>query len=368
MNDLERYGHGGDIWSAASAYGGREERFLDYSANINPLGPPSQVLRVMNEAIKWIIRYPDPGHRDLKQKLAARLGVDAASLLIGNGAAECMALLLLAVRPAKVGIVEPCFSEYAGLSRQYGAEVISLVGNPNDDYRVSAEQLEGLMAEVDLCFIGHPNNPTGVLYDANTVQRTVEAAERCGTVLAVDEAFIDFLADGEERSVLSMVTKFSNLVVFRSLTKFYAIPGLRLGYAIAGPDRIKAMTGKQVAWSVNGLALAAGEAMFDDDAELTAYEQHTRELIASERQWLSRQLKQLGLRVWPSEVNYLLCKVSAPWTAGSLQTALGQRGVLIRSCAMYNGLSEGHFRLAVKDRAANAQLIRTMRQVFEMEG
>ena len=370
MRYFERYGHGGDIWSAAAAFGGKANNILDYSANINPLGPPPHVLQALDQALEPMIRYPDPGHRRLKQGLAARLGVYENQLIIGNGAAECMALLLLAERPAIAGIVEPCFSEYEKLSRKFGTEVISLQGNEEDNYRVSAEELEGFIPKTDLCFIGHPNNPTGAVYDRMTLERAAAAAERCGTVLAVDEAFIDFLGEGTEQSVLPLISEYANVVIFRSLTKFYAIPGLRLGYALAHPKRIEAMREKQVSWSVNGLALAAGEAMFCDGSneELQQYEAHTIRLINEERAWLSERLREVGIRVWPSEANFLLCEIGAPWTAGTFQQALGEQGVLIRSCAMYDGLRMGHFRLAVKDRASNERLLQCIHTVFEQGG
>lgn len=370
-NDLkliERYGHGGDLWSAAAVYGGSAETYLDYSANINPLGPPKLVLHALNQARDSVTRYPDPGHRRLKQLLAARLQVEEACLLIGNGAAECMALLLLAEQPQRVGVVAPCFSEYEGLSHQFGAEVLTLIGSAEQDYQATAEELEQFIPQVDICFLGYPNNPTGVMYDCKVLVRAIEAAERSNTVLAVDEAFIDFIDDGESRSVLHMLKKQSNIVVFRSLTKFYAIPGLRLGYAVSHPDRIAAMIRKQVTWSVNGLALAAGEAMFgkEEGAEelLLEYEAATRELIKQERRWMEEQLTEIGMQVWPSEVNFLLCAAPFPWTAASLQAALGQERVLIRSCSMYAGLSEPHYRLAVKDHASNVRLIEAMRHVI----
>lgn len=372
MKYIERYGHGGDLWSAAAAYGGKADAYLDYSANINPLGPPSQVLHTLNHAREWVIRYPDPGHRGLKQLLASRLQVEENCLLIGNGAAECMALLLLAEQPQRVGVVAPCFSEYEGLSRQFGAEVLTLIGSAEQDYRATAEELERFIPQVNVCFLGYPNNPTGVMYDLNVLKRAIDAAERSNTVLAVDEAFIDFIADGEARSALRMLEHHSNIVVLRSLTKFYAIPGLRLGYAVAHPDRIAAMTKKQVAWSVNGLALAAGEAMFSEEEEqaeqLQIYEAATRALIDRERRWMTEQLAGLGMEVWPSEVNFMLCATPDPWTAATMQTALGQQGILIRSCAMYAGLTERQVRLAVKDRASNERLMEALGKVIQERG
>lgn len=369
IGKIEQYGHGGDVWTAAKAFGGTAESFLDYSANINPLGPPACVIAALQQSGERLLHYPDPGHRKLKSFLAERLSIDEKRLLIGNGAAECMALVLLALKPHTVGIASPCFSEYELLSRQFDAQVISMIGHAEQDYRVEPERLFELVTHAELTFVGHPNNPTGVLYDPEVLMEAASLAEACGHTLVVDEAFIDFLAEDEAQSysLIRLCETNPHLVILRSLTKFYAIPGLRLGYAAAHSGIIEGMKRKQVTWSVNALALAGGEALFDpmNRAEVEAYEQRTRALIGEERQWLRAQLQELGISTWPSKANFLLCRIEMPWTAARLQRALGERGILIRSCAMYEGLEDGHFRLAVKDRASNEKLVQLLRNVLE---
>ncbi len=371
IGKIEQYGHGGDVWTAAKAFGGQAEAFLDYSANINPLGPPSCVQQALQQSWERMLQYPDPGHRKMKGYLAERLGVEPEYLLIGNGAAECMALALLYLKPTTVGVIAPCFSEYEALSKQFDAKVIAIRGSKELDYQAPAEELLKLAAERDVCFVGHPNNPTGVLYSSQVLTEAANLAAEKNHTLIVDEAFIDFL-DEDEAEVNSLYRLCENnrhLIVLRSLTKFYAIPGLRLGYAIAHPSLIEGMKDKQVTWSVNGLALAAGEALFDPKhrEEVAAYEEETRTLIVKEREWLRAELRVLGLETWPSQANFLLCHIETPWTAASLQQALGGRGILIRSCAMYEGLQDGHFRLAVKDHSSNERLIHTLRQVLAEE-
>ncbi|GIP29435.1 threonine-phosphate decarboxylase [Paenibacillus sp. J23TS9] len=356
---LERYGHGGDLESAAEAYG--RSGFLDFSANINPLGPPPGVMKQLEQALPSIIRYPDPGHRGLKEQLSAKINLRPDQLCIGNGAAECMALILLGLHPRRVGIVEPCFSEYRQLSEQFGAQVQSVFGTREHGWRADAAEIEGLLKAVDLLFLGQPNNPNGIQYDLNILRHLAEEAERCGTYLVVDEAFIDFIPEEKRQTLLPELGSYPHTILVRSMTKFYAIPGLRLGYAVAHRDVVQAMTGKQVTWSVNGLALLAGEACLNSGE---SYEHDTIGLITAQRRWLTLGLRELGCEVSEGEANFLLVGLPAPWTAESMQTEMGRMGVLIRSCAMYPGLGEEYIRVAVKAQEANQQLLKVMNEVL----
>nr|WP_157259652.1 threonine-phosphate decarboxylase CobD [Paenibacillus sp. OSY-SE] len=363
MSMIERFGHGGDVWTAADTFGVSSEAFLDFSANINPLGPPPVVAERLQQALEGIVHYPDPGHRKMKAALSARLQVPQERIGIGNGAAECMALLLLAFQPRVVGVIAPCFSEYEALSRQFGADVVTVVGQEEAGFQATEEQLYQLMLETDLVFIGHPNNPTGIVYDRERLERAARMAEKTNTLLAVDEAFIDFLPQEEKVSLLPVQHQYKQLIIIRSLTKFYAIPGLRLGYAVAHPELIAAMSAKQVTWSVNGLALAAGEALLTDK-HYDDYVRATRELIVTERTLLRERLASLGIKTWPSEANFLLCRAPALWTAKRLQEELGRRGILIRNCDMYTGLKAGDFRIAIKNRTLNEHLAVSVQAVL----
>lgn len=359
---IEVYGHGGDRETAAAVFGGEAADFLDFSANINPLGPPEGVQEVLHNGLQSVIRYPDPGHREFKNLLARRLHIPPESLSIGNGAAESMALILLGLSPERVGTVEPCFSEYAELAEKFGASVSHVYGKASLQWRADVTDMVQLMEEVDLLFIGQPNNPNGVQYSLTELRTLAEEAKRTNTVLVVDEAFTDFIPADRRVSLLPELERHTHVILIRSMTKFYAIPGLRLGYAVAHPEYIRRMTGKQVTWSVNGLALLAGEACLYSGAD---YEKRTQLLIAEERAKLMGVLTDWGCGVIPGEANFLLVRAPGTWSATALQQALGQRGILIRSCAMYPGLTPNHFRIAVKDADSNMKLLTTLRAVLE---
>ncbi|PQP82770.1 threonine-phosphate decarboxylase [Paenibacillus sp. PCH8] len=354
---IEVFGHGGDVETAASRFGGSAADFFDFSANINPLGPPKEVLEALEKGLQSVLRYPDPGHRGFKSLLSERLGVPQDHISVGNGAAESMALILLGLSPQKVGAVEPGFSEYRSLARQFGAEVHHVEGREELQWRAEPEDIEQLMERVDLLFLGQPNNPNGVQYPVEVLHRFARKAEKTGTVLVIDEAFMDFIPEPQRQSLAPRLAEYSQVIIIRSMTKFYAIPGLRLGYALGRPEYIRAMTGKQVTWSVNGLALIAGEACLRSGER---FERETMTQIAQERVRLTEGLEAYGCEVTPGEANFVLVRLPEPWTAASMQDALGKRGILIRSCAMYPGLGERHVRLAVKDAEANARVLESI--------
>lgn len=359
--ELEVYGHGGDLLTASARYGVAAGEWTDFSANINPLGPPPGLLEALHEALPGIVRYPDPGHRGLVKQLSMHLQVEEDMLVIGNGAAENMALALLGLTPQKVGVVEPCFSEYRTLSEQFGARVQSVFGTEARAFKAAPEEVEELIQKTDLVFIGQPNNPNGVQYSLDELRRFAAAGEQYGTYIVIDEAFIDFIPEPERQTLLPELRNNSHLILIRSMTKFFAIPGLRLGYAIAHPDTARRMRDKQVTWSVNSLALLAGEVCLRADA---SHEQATLELVKRQRDLMHSELTRLGCQTWPGEANFLLVRLPEPWTAESMQTALGRRGVLVRSCAMYPGLTNRDIRLAVKDESACRKLLRELNDVM----
>lgn len=364
MSYLEKYGHGGDLQTAWEQFGWEPDQVLDFSANINPLGPPREIMQSLREELESIRSYPDPAHRRFRQALSAKLGVSLEWLLVGNGAAECMALAIQSIEPRLVGVIYPCFSEYVQFAEQYGAEVKGCFGQ-EPDYKPEPNELKRLLKEVDLLFIGHPNNPTGISYRKDKLVEIARYAQEYGTYLVIDEAFLDFLVPKDQVSLLPILEQLPHVILIRSMTKFYAIPGLRLGFAIANPALITGMRQKQITWSVNQFALLAGEACLD----LDTYERQTRQLIVTERTFLQKEIEYaFGWRVWPGEANFLLVQLPGHMTASELQSTLGKEGILIRNCAMYPGLTPQHFRIAVRTRRENERLLEAMQRVTRQGG
>jgi threonine-phosphate decarboxylase len=302
---LERYGHGGDLWTAEEAFNWPKEQFLDYSSNMNPLGPPEVVKEILTTSWRDIVKYPDPAVRELRQKLAQKYEIDPESILVGNGAAELIDLIIRVVKPSSTGLARPSFSEYEEAVHKTGGRIINIPLLPEHQFELQWQDVEAALSAVDLFFLGHPNNPTGKLIPRNVLSNLLQS----GRKLVLDEAFMDFVPQESEHSLLKLASTSQNLIVIRSMTKFYSIPGIRLGFMVAHPDLIQQLRQQQVQWSVNYLAQQMGVAVLEDEA----FEQSTREWLSVEKPWLIEQLRHIGLEVVPSDVNFccfhFLCRV-----------------------------------------------------------
>ncbi|MEH7332156.1 threonine-phosphate decarboxylase CobD [Neobacillus drentensis] len=357
---IEKFGHGGDLLTARQLFGKDSAQLLDFSANINPLGPPPRVMELLKDQLESIVHYPDPAHRVLKQKLAGKHSVSSEQILIGNGAAECIALAILGLQPETVGVTYPCFSEYEQLARAFGASIKPLLGREENDFKPERSEILQLIANTDLVFAGHPNNPTGVTYSKEELVEMAEQAEKTNTYLIIDEAFIDFIPIETRITLLEDLQRWKQVILVRSMTKFYAIPGLRLGYMVADPTLILKLQAKQVTWSVNQLALLAGEAVLNEKE----YEEATITLIQEQRTYVKLAIEEkLGWRVFPGQANFLLVRISADITAAELQWRMGHKGILIRSCSMYQGLTDQDFRIAIRTEEENQCLIQALIEV-----
>lgn len=350
--------HGGRLEEAAARYGLPPEGFLDFSANLNPLGPPPALLDRLAGSLPVVARYPDPEASAARAALAARLAVPPAALLLTNGGSEAIHLAVaasLARRAGRLVLPVPTFSEYERAALAVGAPVLRLPSRPEADFRPDVDRLASALAPGDLLFLANPNNPTGTLLEPDELDHLLRRARRAGAALAVDEAFLGFVPGGGERSLARRAAADPGLVVVGSLTKLYCLPGLRLGYAVAAPRALAALAARQPAWSVNGLAQAALLACLEE----ADWEARSAALVAGERPVLAAALAALpGLRPLPSRANFLLvdCR-AAGRPAARLADGLGRRGILVRDCADFPGLDRYYFRVAVRTARDNTALV-----------
>ncbi|MBW7473186.1 threonine-phosphate decarboxylase CobD [Paenibacillus oenotherae] len=365
---LERFGHGGDLLTAQELYGDVADDFIDFSANMNPFGPPPCVAELLGRYGEMIRHYPDPAVRGLRGKLARHHGVESSNILVGNGAAELIDLVCRLLRPAHTILAQPCFVEYGDAAEKSGSSIAAIVLKADNEFRLTEQMVRGKLASLreagieggtTLWFFGSPNNPTGKLVDPAIIRLLLHEGER----VVIDEAFMDFVPEGDTYSLVKEAAAHERLFVIRSMTKFYAIPGIRVGYMVGTPELISALQKLQIPWSVNSLAQAIGEAVLEEHE----YSRSTLHYVAAERQWLGDGLSSIGLEVHESAANYLL--VSIPphygWTAGSLQQALGSRGILIRDASRFQGLDASYCRLAVRLREDNVKLLQALRDLLQ---
>ncbi|HRZ86759.1 MAG TPA: threonine-phosphate decarboxylase CobD [bacterium] len=318
----------------------------DFSANISPLGTSAAARRAAMAMMGLIRHYPDPFSSELKQKIARRLRVREENVLVGNGSIELIYLIMHAFLPKSVLLPVPTFSEYERAARAVGASARYIQLKEDDGFALTCRG----SLRADMVFLCNPNNPTGNLLAAS---RRLPAW-RCGLTV-VDEAFIDFLPDEKEHTFVNEAAGDRGLVVVRSFTKFFALPGLRLGCIIGHTDTIRRLAAHQHPWSVNALAQAAGEAVIDDDE----YREMAVAAVEKERSYLFRALSRIdGIRPFPSAANFILVKIERKGiTAERLRDRLLRAGILIRDCGNFRGLDNRYFRVAVRTRRENRALI-----------
>ena len=337
---MEKYEHGGNVYSD-----GNVEDWLDFSANINPLGLSELVKTAITDNIDGLIHYPDPSMLELKSSIAARYGIATKNIIGLNGAAEFFYLFFNVIKPASVLIPVPSFSEY---ERAANCNIKYLFPD-NEKLKINIARLIEVVktAKIESVIIGRPNNPTGEILSLNDVIELLQVTK----YLVLDESFIDFI---EIESARKLIYKYENLIVVQSLTKFYAIPGLRLGFAAAAESLVKHLEQGKDVWNVNYLAQKAGVAALSDEN----YMVKTRRWIESEKLYIIDKLKMLpGVDFIEPTVNFVLLKFETEELANYILNELRNRKILMRSCANFTGLDGRYVRMAIRSRAENDKLI-----------
>lgn len=369
--------HGGNLAWAATLAGCPAAAILDFSASISPLGPPESALDAIRSHLSSLTAYPDPDYGELRAALGEALNVDPDWILPGNGSAELLTWAALDLSKLEATyLVTPAFGDYSRALLAFGAQVLDC---PLDLKSLEAGAGNGLVTDYLSVFnrsfvspslslpvpllnadrgllLNNPHNPTGLLFGREAIRPYLEQLP----LVVVDEAFMDFLPPSERESLIDAVEEFPNLVILRSLTKFYSLPGLRMGCAIGHPDRLRRWQLQRDPWPVNTLAAAATAAVLRD----TVFEQKTWDWLPVARQELFEGLASLpGLRPFPGAANFLLVESSV--SVSALQKSLLERHrILIRDCLSFPELGDRFFRVAVRSRADNLRLIAGLSEVL----
>ena len=336
---------------AARRWGVDSDKVLDFSANINPLGPPPGILSAIENALTAgnLRAYPDV-HAFLSA-VVNKHRLIADEIVVGSGTASLIFAVMHALLPKRVLLLEPAFGEYARACAAVNAEVVPWLLKEEDGFAPDFATLVSELNErkFDLVILNSPHNPTGTLYPREALLSLIDAAERLGTVVVLDEAFGDYAS---QESLVSLTPAKPHLIVLRSLTKFYAMPGLRVGYAVCNSSLAQVMRRQIDPWSVSAIALEAGRAALSEDdfgAESCRANSTAREEFAA-------ALRGLGLVVFPSSANFLLAKL--PERSGEdLQDWLEPERILIRKCVAFRGLGDAFIRLAVRTATDNMRLV-----------
>lgn len=365
--------HGGNVYQAARLLCRDASDLCDFSASINPLGVPPAARCVLQSAINKVQHYPDPEGLALVQAIAERHRVAPGNVLLGNGTVELIYAIPVALKVRRGLIIGPTFSEYERALQLSNARVASVLAYPANDYRPPVREVSERVnpshaagpgkrrPPVDAVFLCNPNSPTGQSVSRNSVYRLLKSVKRQRGCLIVDETFVEFC---EEKSVIRRAVRDDSLVVLRSFTKFYGIPGLRIGYAVGTEKRLRAIRNRLPPWSVNTLAQEAALACLQD----VRYRQRTLRFFEKERPVFRRALERIpGFRVYPSAANFFLVELTGSLTSRQVQGTLMEHGFLVRDCSNYPGLHERMLRLAVRTSTENARLVKHVQRVVNAQ-
>ncbi|MGI5983423.1 MAG: pyridoxal phosphate-dependent aminotransferase [Sakamotonia sp.] len=356
------YTHGGDVYRNTKVR-------MDFSININPLGMPDFIKQAAMNGVEESARYPDSRCGRLRSLAAGFYGVPEEVLVFGNGAAELIFGIVRAASPRRAVLTAPSFTEYEAALSSAGAEILFFPLKEEEGFSLPGDRYLDFLkrSEPDLIFLCNPANPSGRLTPGGEIRRILEFCGSHGILAVIDECFLELAEEDEKNSVLDLVRAGErHIFLLKAFTKSFAMAGLRLGYGFLADGELRLKLQSQFQpWNVSIPAQEAGCAAFG--AEREAYLGEARKLIRQEREYLSGGLRKLGFDVFPSEANFLLFKRPGEADGGELYPSLLSRGILIRRCGDYRGLTGEHYRICVKKREENSVLLENLGEIYKKE-
>ncbi len=345
--------HGGNIHKARRESVKDNTDFIDFSASINPFGPPAVVYSLIQSQVRDILHYPDPDYYELKKIIAKRYSVDADNIVLGNGSSDILFALFRVLKPLRAVIPTPSYIDYAKSADLNNTPIHFHQLLEENNFKLDSDELKKELKKGDLLLLCSPNNPTGNLIDAS--QAEALARHDSELTILIDEAYLDFIPDA-----CSAAGKYKNVFTLNSLTKFYAIPGLRLGFGVFSADVAKRLQEFIAPWAVNSFADLAGRACLEETGFAA-----TAGRIHDEKSWFLNKLEQFSqLQLFPGQANFILLKIKNGESCENLQGFLFTRKILIRNCSNIRGLGSAYFRIAVKSREDNTRLIQVLEEYY----
>jgi threonine-phosphate decarboxylase len=357
--------HGSDLEKIEAVYGIKKEDITSFSANVNPLGISPKLRTSLTEQIDAITGYPDREYTSLRGSIANYIKADKKHVLVGNGSTELISILVQLTAPKKAMIISPTYSEYE--------REISLAGGSCSYYSLTEsslfqldtkEFLNELTEDYDLLVICNPNNPTSSYIPSQDLDKIFTACKAKGIFCMVDETYVEFAEDMETITAIPLIEKHKNVVIFRGISKFFAAPGLRLGYAVCSDENlITAINARKNPWTINTLAAIAGEIMFTD----TDYIMATKELMRTERNRICKLLSDCSnVKVYPPAANFVLVKILKDGiTAADIFDTAIRQGLMIRDCSTFPGLDERYFRFCFMSPEKNTELLNLLWELLQ---
>lgn len=348
--------HGGNIYRLKRE--GKGE-LLDYSSNINPMGVPELFKKAVAENFNMLEKYPDPDYVELRENIGRYNKLSENEIIVGNGATEVLFLYMRALQPKKTVVVAPSFAEYRRALESINSEIIYYPMLEENNWQLDTEAFIKEIPQCDLVVICNPNNPTGSFISLSDIEKINIALEKRRIKLFIDEAFIEFIKGWED--ITAVLLKSKNIFIMRALTKFFAVPGVRLGYGITFDGEIlEKMNQCKEPWSVNSFAELAGKTMLWD----RKYIEDAEKWIEEEKKWFyNESCKIENIKTYPTNTNFILVKL-LKYTSHEVRERMIEKGVVVRDASNFQYLDEKYIRLAIKNRENNKIVLEALKEVM----
>ena len=352
--------HGSDLEKIEKIYGIKKEDIISFSANVNPLGISTKLKEGIKEHIDCITTYPDREYASLRNCIAGYCGCEAESVIVGNGSTELISLFVKIENPKKALILGPTYSEYEREISLVGGKTIYYPLKEENDFVLDTKDfISKLTEDIDMVIICNPNNPTGTAISSADMRKILDACMACHIFVMVDETYVEFAEDVSKISAVGLTRTYGNIAILRGTSKFFAAPGLRLGYAIcSNADLISEINKRKDPWTINSIAVVAGTLMFTDQE----YINKTRGLITSERDRMYKLFEESSrFKPYKPEGNFMLLKILEDGlTSGELFDRCIKKGLMIRDCSTFPYLGENYIRFCFMNPSDNDKLVETL--------
>ena len=357
--------HGSDLEKIEEIYHIKKEDIISFSANINPLGISGNLRSSLSQQLDAITTYPDREYRELRKCIAAYAGTQPENIIVGNGSTELISLFIQTYAPKKALILGPTYSEYEREISLEGGSTLYYPLREEQGFRLDTSDLcSRLNDSLNLLVLCNPNNPTSTSISRRDMRRILDACLQYGIFVMVDETYVEFTAEEDEVSSVPLTNYYTNLIILRGTSKFFAAPGLRLGYAVTGNrDLIRSVSTRQNPWSISSLAEIAGKLMLQDKD----YIRQTRDLISSERARLYELLRSWdSVKPYRPTANFMLVKLLKEGVdADRLFDHCIRKGLMIRNCSTFPFLNNRFIRFCFMSPDQNDRLMDAFREVLQ---
>ena len=353
--------HGANLYDLSNKYGFSKDELMDFSSNINPFGTSKLAKEYIINNIDIVSMYPDPNYIDLKKSISNYCKCSDDNIILGNGATELISSFIKTLNPKNALLLSPAYSEYENELSKINCSITKYFSKSKYNFKINVKELCEHISKnkYDLIIICNPNNPTGFTFSSKEIEEILKSTS---SFIMIDETYVEF-TNTDIYSCASLVDKYKNLFVIRGTSKFFSVPGLRLGYGLISNKSLKTNINSHLdLWNINIVASTMGNIMFNDKDFI----ENSKNIILKERDYLTKELSRISdLQVYESSGNFILCKIkSNKITANQLREKLIPKKIIIRDCISFEGLDEYFFRICILKPEENKILIKYLNEIF----